>query len=191
MIKNLCAALLLSASVSANAQDTENSRKFISVSGEAGFVLNSDMDKTFGLGGTVSYMVQDMIFNHAKNYVTVGLKGFSNPYSGGKFISNIGNNKNDGMNYSALLGGYRFIFDTVQNGWYVEPRLGVAMAGGNYFGAIIAPKAGLTYNNWDFAAFTDLSFGGENNLGKNSFATAGLGIGYIFGLSHKTSRRVN
>lgn len=131
----------LACSVLAFAQEKVLDRRFISVSAEAGINAGSDKDKKFGLGGSVEYIMPDKLFHNQRHYLTVGLKGFNNPYDDGKFVSSIFNKSNDGLNYIALLGGYRMVQNTVENGWYFEPRIGYTRAA-SYNGFIFAPKGG-------------------------------------------------
>lgn len=180
MIKKLSPLFLTALFSMVGAQEKAPVNRYITVSAEAGSILGSDKDKSFGVGGTLGYMAADQIFGQSNNMVTLSLKAFHNPYEDGKFFSSVFNNKNDGMNYIALLGGYRFIMQSVENGWYIEPRMGVTAAA-SYFGFIASPKGGYTYKQWDFSAFADASFGSpENNLGKKSITAAGVGIGYNF-----------
>ena len=182
-LRNLIVPAAIAAGSTVSAQNVDNTNKYLGVSAEAGWMLNSDKDKTFGLGGTVSFATPDFIFNSTHNYVTFGAKVFSNPYEGGKFISNVSNGVNDGLNYLALLAGYRFTENNFEEGWYVEPRIGFTQAG-PYSGFIVAPKGGFMTNKWDFSLFADAAFGGEeSNIGKKNFTSAGLSVGYFFGLN--------
>src|SRR5690554_272534 len=82
--------------MSANAQFTS----YIRLSGDIGIVSNSEKDKKFGVGGTVSWLtVDNLISGNEYNYISLGIKGFNNPYGEGKLFSSIMNDEDDGFNY--------------------------------------------------------------------------------------------
>lgn len=163
-------------------QDSSSSKSYLSASVDGGVVLNSDADKIYGLGGTVTYAAQDILFGSDKNYTTITFKGFNNPYDGGSFVSSIGNNKNDALNYISFLLGYRFVKDDFENGFYFEPRVGIVQAA-DFSGVMVSPKIGYVINRFDVSAFADGAYGGgENNIGEDFIFTAGLSLGYQFKL---------
>src|SRR5690606_15404211 len=52
---------------------------YIHLSGNAGVVINSERDKKFGIGGTVSWLAQDIfIAQNPANYISLTLKAFNN-----------------------------------------------------------------------------------------------------------------
>lgn len=159
-----------------NAQENN----YIHISGDAGFVANSMRDNTFGMGGTIGWITVDNFIAHSsKNFLTLGLKGFNNPYGEGKLISSILNKKNDGFNYIMPLVGYRFTQSGISNGFFLEPRLGITFGAGKYTAFTFAPLIGYAFQNFEFALFCDMGFGGKNNaiLNKNFF-TPGASIAY-------------
>ena len=156
---------------------------YIRVSGDVGFVVNSQRDKKVGAGGTISWLTQDNLISlNPANFITLSLKGFNNPYSGGKLLSSMFNDKNDAFNYIMLLVGYRVTQAGVANGLFVEPRVG-AVFGASYSGFAFSPLAGYAYENFDFGVFCDMGFGSKNSaIGKKNFFTLGISIGYNIGL---------
>lgn len=157
---------------------------YIHLSGNAGVVINSERDKKFGIGGTVSWLAQDIfISQNPANYISLTLKAFNNPYGEGKLLSSIMNDKNDGFNYLMALAGYRITQQGISEGFFVEPRVGIALGASGYTGFAFAPQAGYAYRNFDFAVYCDMGFGWENSaVQKKNFFTPGLSIGYNFGL---------
>lgn len=156
---------------------------YIRISGDAGFVVNSERDKKFGLGGTLSWLTQDIfIAKNSDNYISLGLKAFNNPYEEGKLITSIMNDKDDAFNYLMALAGYRITGQGISDGFFVEPRIGAVFGASGYTGFAFAPLAGYAYRNFDFAVYCDMGFGRENSaVLKKNFFTPGLSIGYNFG----------
>ncbi|HBT85864.1 MAG: hypothetical protein PHO13_00615 [Fermentimonas sp.] len=164
--------------MSANAQFTS----YIRLSGDIGIVSNSEKDKKFGVGGTVSWLtVDNLISGNEYNYISLGIKGFNNPYGEGKLFSSIMNDEDDGFNYIMPLLGYRFTQKGVEEGFFIEPRIGAAF-GASYTAFAISPLAGYSFNNLDFSIYCDMGFGSEiSAIQKKSFFTPGLSIAYSFG----------
>jgi hypothetical protein len=162
--------------VTAQAQESN----YIRVSVDAGFTANSAHDRKFGMGGTVGWLAQDNLLSfNPNNYISLSVKGFNNPYGDGKLFSSINNDANDGFTYIAPLVGYRITQSGVSEGFFVEPRIGVAFAGSEYTAFAFAPIAGYAYENFEFGAFFDMGFSGKNNpIGKKSFFTPGISIAY-------------
>lgn len=163
------------ATMGVNAQD-----HYIRVSIEPGAVLNTKMDKKFALGGSVAWMMEDeFISGNDNNLISVTLKGMNNPFLDGKLISSMFNKEYDAFNYIMPLVGYRFAQDGIDDGFFIEPRIGVAVLAGGKANFVIAPQAGYTYENFDFGVFCDMGFGGKPNAIKtNNFFTLGATIAY-------------
>ena len=161
----------------------KSQENYIRISGEGGLVLNSERDKKTGLGGTITWLTQDNLISlNPYNYITLSLKGFNNPYGDGKLLSSMFNDKDDAFNYIIPLAGYRITQTGVDNGFYIEPRIGTVL-GANYSGFAFAPLAGFAYRNFDFGVFCDMGFGGKNSaMLKKDFFTLGGSIGYNIGL---------
>ena len=156
---------------------------YIRISGEIGFVLNSERDKKVGMGGTIEWITQDNLISlNPTNFITLSLKGFNNPYGDGKLLGSMFNEKDDAFNYIMPLVGYRITQHGVADGLFVDPRIG-AVFGVSYSGFAFAPLAGYAYRNFDFGIFCDMGFGNKNSamLNKNFF-TLGVSIGYNIGL---------
>jgi hypothetical protein len=156
---------------------------YIHISGDAGVVANSERDEKFGLGGTLSWLTQDVfIAKKPGNYISLGVKAFNNPYGEGKLISSIMNDKDDAFNYIMALAGYRITGQGISDGFFVEPRIGAVFGASGYTGFAFAPLAGYAYRDFDFAVYCDMGFGGENSaVLKKNFFTPGISIGYNFG----------
>lgn len=156
---------------------------YIRLSGDIGIVSNSERDKKFGAGGTISWlMVDNILSNNNYNYISLSLKGFNNPYEGGKLISSIMNDMDDAFNYIMPLVGYRFTQKGFEDGFFVEPRIG-AVIGTSYTAVAFAPLAGYTYLNLEFSFFCDVGIGAKNSaIRKKNFATPGISAAYSFGL---------
>ncbi|MHB9057067.1 MAG: hypothetical protein ACYC2P_13130 [Paludibacteraceae bacterium] len=156
---------------------------YLHISGQAGLVTNSQQDRKLGLGGSVAWFRQDnLLFNSEKNYFTLTLKGFNNPYGEGKFISSIMNGANDAFNYIGLLAGYRLTAGNAAAGFYAEPRLGAGFVPGGT-GFLFSPALGYAFNGIDIAVYSDMGFRGKPLVtGTNNFYTVGLSVGYNIGL---------
>lgn len=156
---------------------------YIRISGNLGVVANSERDKKLALGGSITWLTADNIISgNSENYITVGIKAINNPYGEGKFITSILNDKDDAFNYIMPLVGYRFTQSGIEDGLFVEPRIGVAI-GQNYTGFALSPQAGYAFDNFDVSLFVDLAFGGKNNATRTkNIITPGLSIAYSFGL---------
>lgn len=164
---------------------TVNAQKnhYIHLSFDAGGVVNTSQDKLFGMGGTIGWLTKDniMTFN-PNNYLSLSIKAFNNPYNGGKFISSIMNNANDAFNYIVPLVGCRFTQDGIENGFFIEPRVGVAI-GSDYTGFVLSPSAGYAVKQFNLSAYCDMGFGSKQNaILKKSFFTPGISIGYNIGI---------
>lgn len=152
---------------------------YLRISGDMGSIVNSQRDKKFGMGGNISWMITDNLLSlNSNNFVTLGLKAHNNPYGEGKFLSSINNNKDDAFNYLLPFVGYRITQKGVENGFFIEPRIGVAI-GPNYTAFAIAPLAGYAYNAVDFSLYCDMGFGNEESpIGKKQFYNIGLSVAY-------------
>ena len=159
------------------------SKTYVNVSLQGGYVANSEQDKKIGIGGTVAIMQQDFLFNAEKNYLTLSVKGFNNPYGDGKFITSILNDRGDGFNSIAGLLGYRMTAENAANGFYVEPRVGIDFLAKGNKAFLFSPQVGYAFGGFDVALFGDLGFSGNTLATKtNNFYTVGLSIGYNIGL---------
>ena len=159
------------------------SKTYVNVSLQGGYVANSEQDKKIGIGGTVAIMQQDFLFNAEKNYLTLTIKGFNNPILDGKFITSILNEERDCFNYVAPMLGYRMTTGSAANGFYVEPRVGYAFLASPGKAFLVAPQVGYAFNGFDVALFGDLGFSGNPTVaGPENFYTVGLSIGYNIGL---------
>lgn len=158
-------------------------KSYLNVSGQAGFVVNSQEDRKLGLGGSAAWLQQDgFLFNCSKNYLTLTLKALNNPFREGRFVSSILNNKFDAFNYLGVLAGYRLTTGSAANGFYVEPRLGAGVEGSG-ISFLFSPAAGYAYKNFDFALYSDMGFAGKTQAtGTDNFFTVGLSVGYNIGL---------
>lgn len=159
-------------------------KNVLNISGQVGTVMNSNQDRKFGLGGSVAWLVQDQFISKSeKNYLSLTFKAFNNPYEEGKLISSVFNEANDGFNYVAALAGYRVGFQSISNGFYIEPRVGMGLFASRKKSFVIAPAIGYTYKNIDFGAFCDMGFSNSNYATlTNRFFTVGLSVGYNIGL---------
>lgn len=159
-------------------------KNYLNISVQAGQVINSQKDRKFGLGGSLAWLHQDNYMSqNENNYFSLTMKILNNPYGEGKFISSMFNNADDGFNYVSALLGYRFAFQSIENGVYIEPRLGYGHFAGHKSSLIISPQIGYTYNQFDFSAFCDFGFAKKPFItGKENFATIGLSVGYNIGL---------
>lgn len=156
---------------------------YIRLSGDIGIVTNSERDKKFGVGGTVAWLtVDNMISNNELNYISLSMKGFNNPYGEGKILSSILNDADDAFNYLMPLVGYRFTQKGIEDGFFIEPRIGAAF-GANYTAFAFAPLAGYSFQNLEFSFFFDMAFGSKNSaINNKNFFTPGLSIAYNLGL---------
>lgn len=178
-MKKLSLLLLLFIAVTT----VKSQENYIRISGEAGFVLNSERDKKMGLGGTVAWLTQDNLLSlNPNNYITLSVKGFNNPYGDGKLIGSVLNKESDAFNYIMPLAGFRITQSGIENGLFIEPRIG-AVFGASYSGLAFAPLAGYAHKNFDFGIFCDMGFGSKNSaMLKKNFFTLGVSIGYNIGL---------
>lgn len=165
--------VVLTASISAQESN------YIRVSGDAGWVVNTNRGKKFGMGGTIGWItVDNWISKNSNNYLTLHLKGFNNPYGEGKLISSILNDKGDAFNYIAPLVGYRFTQAGASNGFFAEPRVGVVF-GSKHTAFAFAPLAGYTHENIEFSIFCDMGFSGKNSaIREKHFFTPGISVAY-------------
>ncbi len=153
---------------------------YIRISGDVGLVTNTERDEKFGIGGTLGWLtVDNLISQSGNNYIALHVKGFNNPYGEGKLISSILNDKNDGFSYIMPLLGYRLTQRGMSDGFFIEPRIGMAFGASKYAAFAFAPLAGYTYGGFEFSLFCDMGFGWKNNaiLSKNFF-TPGVSIAY-------------
>lgn len=159
-------------------------KNIVNISGQAGTVLNTTKDKSFGLGGSVAWMHQDnYLAKSEKNYFTLTMKGFINPYEGGKFISCLLNDVDDGFNYINTLIGYRVAFRNVTDGFFIEPRLGAGLFASKKTSFVFSPMMGYAVKKIDIGAYCDMGFmKGNYAIGKNNFFTLGISVGYNIGL---------
>ncbi len=175
--------ILLIAIVSSAGLVKAQTGNFINVSGQMGFVTNSKQDRKFGVGGSAAFLLQDnFLAVNQDNYLTFTLKAFNNPFLDGKLIKSVLNNAYDAFNYIGILAGYRFTAGGAEDGFYVEPRLGVgALAGGANF--LFSPVVGYGYRNFDFGIFGDMGFRGKPMAtNTNNAFTVGLTVGYNIAL---------
>lgn len=165
---------------------TPKDKVYIHISGDCGFLLNSDQDRKIGLGSTVSFLIPDnWLVSNERNYFTLGVKGLNNPVYNGKFFSSINNNTLDAFNYFQVLAGYRFCERIPENGWYFEYRLGLTLFDLNFnnYAFSFSPAFGYVYNQFDFSVFSDINVADTYTaLGKKEFYTLGVSIGYDIGL---------
>lgn len=166
---------------SVEAQETH----YIHLSVDAGLVANTSRDKKFGLGGTIGWLTQDnLLSQNPNNYLSLSMKGFNNPYGGGKLISSINNDKNDSFNYIMPLLGYRFTQEGVADGFFVEPRIGAVFGAGSYAGFAFSPLAGYALQQFNFSLYCDMGFGSkESAILKKSFFTPGISVAYNINLN--------
>lgn len=148
----------------------------IKVAPEAGMILKSDKSNKLGVGGTISLMYSHNYFSSENSDAfSITLKGFNNPWNGGKIVSSILNGKSDAFNYLSVLAGYQKKIKS----YYIEPRIGFAK-GYDYTAFIFSPQIGYSYRNFDFGLFLDVAAGNEETpIGGKGFNTLGLSIGYF------------
>lgn len=159
------------------------SKTYVNVSLQGGYVVNSERDEKIGIGGTVAIMQQDFLFNAEKNYLTLTVKGFNNPYGDGKFITSIMNEEKDGFNHLDLLAGYRITGGDAQNGIFVEPRIGTALVYDWKPALLFSPTVGYATRGFEVALFGDFGFHNANlAIKKQNFTTVGISLGYNIGL---------
>ncbi|MDD4776905.1 MAG: hypothetical protein PHV53_01320 [Fermentimonas sp.] len=156
---------------------------YIRLSGDIGIVTNSERDKKFGVGGTVTWLtVDNMLSKNEFNYISLSVKGFNNPYGEGKILSSILNDADDAFNYIMPLVGYRFTQRGIEDGLFIEPRIGAAF-GASYTAFAFSPLAGYSFQNLELSIFLDTAFGSKNSaIHKKSFVTPGVSIAYNLGL---------
>jgi|LSQX01.3.fsa_nt_gb hypothetical protein len=177
--KSLLLLIAVITAVSASSQ-----QNFLNISAQAGSVLNTDQDKSFGIGGSVTWLHQDgYLAKSENNYLTLTLKGFNNPYGEGKFISSVLNDKGDGFNYITALAGYRVAFQQITDGFFLEPRLGVGFFAEKKSSFLFSPMVGYTVKKIDIGVYCDMGFSKENYaIKKDNFFTLGVSVGYNIGL---------
>ncbi len=176
-----CLLLLIAVITAVSASSQQN---FLNVSAQAGSVLNTDQDKSFGIGGSITWLHQDGYLAKSENtYLTLTVKGFNNPYGEGKFISSILNDKGDGFNYITALAGYRVAFQQITDGFFLEPRLGVGFFAENKSSFLFSPLVGYTIKKFDIGVYCDMGFSKENfAIKKDNFFALGVSVGYNIGL---------
>ncbi len=159
------------------------SKVYLHVSGQGGRVVQTERDKSIGIGGTLGVMISDtFLFNSDNGYLTFSVKGFNNPYNGGKFVTSIMNDKNDAFNYLQFLAGYRYTTFEATNGLYIEPRVGANLVSLFRPGFAFSPVMGFTAKGFDIGVFADMGFHGvKTSVGYNNFTTVGLSVGYNLG----------
>ena len=152
---------------------------YLRISGDLGSTINSQRDKKFGMGGSLSWITSDNILSlNDKYFFTLGAKAHNNPYGEGKFISSIMNEKDDAFNYILSFVGYRLTQKGVENGFFIEPRIGAAFGSG-YTGYAFAPIAGYAYKNFDFSIYGDLVFSDKKSaIWEKNFYNIGVSIAY-------------
>lgn len=152
---------------------------YLRISGDMGSTVNSQRDKKFGIGGNISWMTTDNLLSlNNNNFITLGIKAHNNPYGEGKLISSLMNKKDDAFNYLLPFVGYRITQNGVENGFFIEPRIGVAI-GPSYTAFAFAPLAGYAYNSFDFSLYCDMGFGNEEGpILKKQFYNIGFSIAY-------------
>ncbi len=177
--KSLLLLIAVITAVSASSQ-----QNFLNISAQAGSVLNTDQDKSFGIGGSVTWLHQDGYLTKSENnYLTLTLKGFNNPYGEGKFVSSVLNDKGDGFNYITALAGYRVAFQQITDGFFLEPRLGVGFFAEKKSSFLFSPMVGYTVKKIDIGVYCDMGFSKENYaIKKDNFFTLGVSVGYNIGL---------
>lgn len=148
----------------------------IKVSPEAGMILKSNKSNKLGAGGTISLMYSHNYFsNENSDAFSLSIKGFNNPWDGGKIVSSILNGKSDAFNYLAVLVGYQKKIKS----YYIKPRIGFAKSY-DYTAFIFSPQIGYSYQNFDFGLFMDVAAGNDNTpIGDKNFNTLGLSVGYF------------
>jgi hypothetical protein len=153
---------------------------YFHLSGDAGFVVNTERDNKFGMGGTLGWLTQDNLFLlNPDNYISLSVKGFNNPYGEGKLIGSILNDKDDAFNYIMPLVGYRITQLGVTDGFFVEPRVGAFFGAGGYTGFAFSPLGGYAYRNFDLSVYCDMGFGSKKSaIHTQNFFTPGISIGY-------------
>lgn len=168
------------ASISAMAQATYYKYDtYIRISGNIGFSASSERNEKLGIGGDIFWLAADNLFlMNRNNFITLGVKGFNNPYGEGSYVTSIMNGKNDGFNCIIALVGYRVTKQGAEQGLFVEPRMGIAF-GSNYSAYAFSPLFGYSYNNIEFSIFCDMGFSNQRNaLMKNNFYTPGISLAY-------------
>ncbi len=174
---------------------------YLHLSDQNGKVLNTEYQPLQnGIGGTVSALIPDMIFNkHNRNYFSLGVKGLNSPHPGAPYLStmNIRGDKeiDDSFNYFQVLTGYRVSERIRNNGIYFEQRFGYIFWDFHdndkwNHAIVVVPSFGYVYKNYDFAVFGDVGFSQRRtNIAKNVFYTLGISIGYNFGMYKVNSCR--
>lgn len=157
---------------------------YLNISADGGFVTNSAEDRKFGVGGSAAFFLQDnLIAKTDRHFWTITARAFNNPILDGKIISSVLNKKTDAFNYIGLLAGYRIATGDMQNGLFVEPRVGTAFTYGWNPLFLLSPTAGYAIQGFQVGAFGDFGFGGKDLvIGKKSLVTIGISLGYNFNL---------
>lgn len=160
------------------------SLKYLNVSIQGGSVTNSVEDKKIGVGGSTALFLQDnLIAKTDRHFWTITARAFNNPIRDGKFISSVLNKKTDAFNYVGLLAGYRLSTGDMQNGLFLEPRVGTALVYGWKPTFLVSPTVGFATRGFEVGAFGDFGFSNENLvMGKDNFVTVGISLGYNFNL---------
>ena len=176
----ICVLALISATGQENYYKYDN---YIRVSGNIGFSASSERNEKLGVGGEITWLTGDNLFLlNRNNFMTLGIKGFNNPYGDGNYVSSIMNEKSDAFNYILAFVGYRVTKQGAEQGFFVEPRTGIAF-GSNYSAFAFSPLAGYTYNNIEFSIYCDMGFSSKRNaLRKTNFFTPGVSSAYSFKL---------
>lgn len=176
----LCALVLFSVMGQENYYKYDN---YIRVAGNIGLSASTEHNEKIGIGGEITWLTGDNLFLlNRNNFMTLGIKGFNNPYGEGKYVSSIMNGEGDAFNYIMALVGYRVTKLGAGQGFFIEPRTGVAF-GSNYSAFAFSPLAGYSYNNIEFSIYCDMGFSSKRNaLRKTNFFTPGVSLAYNFKL---------
>lgn len=157
---------------------------YLNISADGGFVTNSVEDRKFGIGGSAAFFLQDnLIAKTDRHFWTITARAFNNPIRDGKFITSVLNKKVDAFNYLGLLAGYRIATGDMQNGFYLEPRVGIHIPATRKPGLLFSPTVGYATHGFQLGAFGDFGFTNKNLvIGKQNFITIGVSLGYNFNL---------
>lgn len=181
--------LLLFLFVSSTFLTKAQTNHVIRISGDLGIVANSNNERKFGMGGTVSWLaIDNQLSKNGKNYLSLSIKGFNNPYGEGKLLTSILNDKNDALNYLMPLVGYRITFKDITNGFFLEPRVGAIFGASGYKGFAFSPMAGYGLENFNIAIYLDMGFGNKNSpILKKNIVSPGISIGYMIPIARRKS----
>lgn len=171
---------LLMVAVIVSAMALKAQSHYLRIAVSPGIVTNSEYKEKFALGGSVAWMMEDhFIGKNPNNFISLTFKGMNNPFGEGKLISSILNDKSDAFNYLMPLAGYRFCKNGMDDGFFVEPRVGAAIGASGWVGFAFSPQCGYALNNFDFAAFCDMGLGSKQNvIRKKNFFTIGASVAY-------------